>query len=217
MNNGTNFESNGYKYFIDRFGVITQIDPEPFKYDDKYVSTYDSEAYRRQSEILQALRLGFVLASHGRPITSILDVGYGNGAFMLFAKQAIPYVTSYDITGIEVEGCRVVSEFEPATVITFWDSLEHFHDISFLSSLEAETICISLPYCHYYALGQKWFDNDYHHRKPNEHIRHFTPDSLESTMRHHGWVKVAISHHEDIVRKSKGAVPNILSMAFKKR
>lgn len=219
------FESHGRQYEIDELGVINQIDAEPFVYDAKYVSTYDTEAYRRQSDILQALRLGFVIAAHGKTPQKLLDWGYGNGAFMKFASQQIRNVYGYDVTGIQVEGCTVFDNQmitrDDYDVITFWDALEHIPDLDFLSTLwRTKTIVISLPYCHLFALGQKWFDEKYKHRKPDEHLHHFTPTSLANLMEKYGWVKVASSTHEDIVRVSTYGegiykLPNIITMAFK--
>jgi hypothetical protein len=211
------FTSHGRHYEIDRFGVIVQTDPRPYTYDAAYSSTYDTEAYRRESEKLQALRLGFVIGACGGVPDSLLDVGYGNGAFMLFAKQVIPDVMGSDITGVDVPGCKIVDGMPPADAITFWDVLEHFPNVDFLADLPHEVLCVSLPYCHFHTEGPEWFAEKYKHRKPDEHIRHFDDQSLVSMMRHYGWQVTAISSHEDIVRKSTHGLQNILTMAFKRR
>src|SRR6186713_1756966 len=190
-------ESHGRKYEVDQFGVVVQTDHRPFVYDPKYSSKYDTPDYVRQSEILMALRLGFTLAAHGRPINSIMDAGYGNGAFMKFAKQTIQYVYGHDVTGVMVEGCFVLPEFVKADVLSMWDVLEHFPSIEFVRLLPYETIVVSLPYCHLVTHGKEWFDNNYIHRKPDEHIRHFTPHSLILTMDSLGWRCVANSNQED--------------------
>lgn len=213
------FRSHGFSYETDENGVICQVHPLPFKYDAAYSGIYDTEAYCRGNETLQALRLGFVLAAYGKPVQSLLDMGYGNGAFMRFALQSIKWVGGYDITGVPVPlGCYVVEDFmkTPANVITFWDCLEHIHDISFLRWLPQQTLIVSLPYCHINTEGQEWFDTKYKHRKPNEHVRHFDERSLVRTMASYGWGAVANSGHEDIVRKSEHGLQNILTMAFKR-
>lgn len=210
------FESHGYKYAVDDFGVINQLDPKPFVYDDKYVSTYDTEEYRKGNELLQAMRLAFVIGAHGSVPQSIQDNGYGNGAFMLYARKMVPNVYGLDVTGVKVEGCEIVSGNTLADVYTFWDCLEHIEDLSFLRKIKCNTICISLPWCHLSTKGKEWFDNCYKHRKPNEHLRHFTPRSLNFMMECYGWTSIATSHHEDIVRVSAHGLPNILSMAFKR-
>lgn len=211
-----NFTAKGRKYSIDKFGVITQLDHHPFVYDPQYSAIYDKPEYKQGSDLLQALRLGFVLGSHGKPIRSLLDAGYGNAAFINFAKQIIPYVYGHDITGVPLDGAYLMPEFVKADCYTFFDVLEHFPDCSFLKDLPAETIVVSLPYCHYHTEGLSWFENEYHHRKPDEHIRHFNPWSLTAFMKSYGWTAVAESDHENIIRKGKNGLQNILSMAFKR-
>lgn len=210
------FKSHGHQYEVDRFGVIVQQDHRPFVYDAAYSSTYDTETYRRGEETLQALRYGFVCAAHGRQIGSILDIGYGNGAFMKFCKRHIQHVWGHDITGVEVDNFYTLPHIVKADVITFWDVLEHFPDVDFVRDLPCETLVVSLPWCHFITEGLEWFDAKYPHRKPNEHIRHFNPVSLSAMMAHYGWQEIARSNHEDIIRASKHGKENILSMAFKR-
>lgn len=210
------FTSHERQYEVDQFGVINQLDAKPFRYDAKYASTYDKPEYTQQSEILQALRLGFATAAHGRPIKTLLDYGYGNGAFMKFAKQCVPNVYGYDLTGVGVDGCYIMPEIVNADVITFWDALEHIPDLSFVKQLPFETVVVSLPCCHFHTEGREWFDSNYKHRKPDEHLHHFNRLSLANLMAHYGWKAVACSGHEDIVRKSLHGLQNILSMAFKR-
>ena len=211
------FESHGRKYEIDRFGVIVQTDHRPFTYDPDYSAIYDKPEYTRQSELLQAMRLGFVCAAHGKPVKTLTDCGYGNGAFMKFAKQCIPYVYGVDVTGVIVEDCYILPELVKSDVLCFWDCLEHIPDLSFLADLPHETIVVSLPYCHFITEGKEWFDLKYKHRKPDEHIRHFNEHSLPLLMASYGWKEVARSGHEDVVRQSAHGLQNILSMAFKRK
>lgn len=219
------FEVGGILYDKDDFGVLKQVDPKPYVYDAKYSSTYDTESYRKGSEVLQGMRYGFMNGAHGENlVTSVLDCGYGNGAFMLFCRQHIKDVRGYDVTGVDVHNCQKVDSLNgKVDTITFWDCLEHFNDISFLSELECKTICVSLPYCHFNNICRTssfeqaiiWF-TQWKHRKPDEHIRHFNRQSLAKTMFYFGWKEVAYSHHEDIIRRPADLGPNILTMAFKK-
>lgn len=211
------FTARGRQYATDQFGVVNQLDHRPFIYDDKYCSTYDTEAYKRQSELLQALRLGFVTAAHGREVNTLLDCGYGNGAFMTFAKQHVPYVYGVDVTGINVPNCYIMPEFVKADVTTFFDAFEHIPDLSFIKELHTETVVISLPWCHLLTEGVEWFETKYKHFKPDEHLHHFNEHSLAALMSHYGWQSIALSSHEDIVRKSAHGLKNILSMAFKRK
>lgn len=201
-------------YEIDDFGVVTQMDHRPFKYDQDYAAIYDSKKYTISNDLLQALRFGFVIGAHGRMPGSLMDVGYGNGAFLKFASKKIPYTMGHDVTGVALNGSYKMPEMVKADVYTFWDVLEHFPSCNFLHDLQCDTICISLPFCHFHTQGLKWMET-WHHLKPDEHIRHFNPSSLKFFMASYGWRDVARSWHEDIVRVGKDN-PNILSMAFKR-
>lgn len=207
------FKSHGREYGICEHGVIHQLDAKPYEYTPQYIATYNTESYTKDNDRLQALRLGFVIGAHGAIPESILDVGYGNGAF-LKAADIIPRRFGKDVTGYNVEGVHLVDEYVPVSVVTFHDCLEHIADITFVKDLQCETIVVSLPYCHDYG---DWFNDKYKHRKPDEHIHHFNPASLRNFMYAMGWITVAISTHEDIVRKSPGDWKNILSMAFKRK
>lgn len=210
------FVARGRKYEIDRNGVIVQTDHRPFEYDPNYSAIYDKPEYKQGSDLLQAMRLGFAQGAHGKPIRSLLDMGYGNGAFINFAKKHIPYVYGYDITGVPLDGAYVMPELIKADCYTAWDVIEHFPDCSFLKDLPCDTLCVSLPFCHFHTEGFDWFENKYHHLKPDEHIRHFNSWSLQAFMRQYGWEAVTESAHEDIIRKGQNGLQNILSMAFKK-
>jgi hypothetical protein len=207
---------NGAEYTIDQYGVITQTDHRPYKYDANYSAIYDTAAYTKGNDILMALRLGFALGVHGRPIRSIMDVGYGNAAFINAVKGHIPFVYGHDVTGVPLDGAYLLPEFIKADVYCFHDVLEHFPDCEFLRTLPTETICLSLPYCHYHTEGKQWMEENYIHLKPDEHIRHFNEWSLRAFMQSYGWRMVAVSDHEDIVRKSKHGLKNILSAGFKR-
>src|SRR6516225_10745703 len=136
----------GRNYSVDEFGVVTQMDHKPYVYDPDYSAIYDREEYKIQSDLLQAMRLGFVCAAHGGKVRTLMDVGYGNGAFIMYAKKYLQHVYGFDVTGVDLPGVYIMPEFIKADIYCFWDVLEHFADCSFLRNLPCETICISLPY-----------------------------------------------------------------------
>lgn len=205
------FKSHGYLYTVDNFG-IHQATIEPFVYDANYCATYDTDSYKRGSETLQALRLGFVIGSHGSVPKCIADIGYGNGAFLMRCKDFIPKLYGKDISGVTLQFVETVWHYPKCDVVTFWDCIEHIEDWSFLYDIPCETICISLPWCHFDSI--EWFDN-WKHRKPNEHLHHFDPVTLSAKMGLYGWKPVAQSNHEDLIRQGDKR-GNILSMAFKR-
>lgn len=223
------FISNGNHYHVDPAGAIHQSDAVPFVYDEKYVSVYDTPKYKKQSRRLQSIRVAFVKASHGSRVESLLDYGYGNGDFLKIAAKRFELVRGFDITGIEVEGIQTSTILDSdVDVITFWDSLEHVADLTFLKDLQCQTVVISLPFCHFHDRGKEWFDTNYRHRKPNEHLHHFDEKSLSATMKIYGWRAVATSvrgfsggikrfaSEEDIIRTNGKDIENILTMGFKR-
>lgn len=210
------FKVGEYEYHISEDGVIHQTDPKPYIYDKNYSATYDTEPYRRASDLLQALRLSFANTCHGRPIRSLIDIGFGNGAFIKFAKETVESVTGMDVTGVLVpDGCFKTERLFPVDCVTFFDVLEHIHDPFFVRHIPAETVIISLPYCHFHSKGLAWFDS-WHHKKPNEHVHHYDLNSLTRFMYESGWQRVAWSSDEDRIRKPRDDRQNILTAGFKR-
>lgn len=207
--------SHGIQYRCDRYG-IHQVNPQPFTYDAKYVAIYDTPAYKQGEAQLMEIRTGFVRAAFGSWPESLQDNGCGNGAFLKKAMKVIDHVWGKDVTGHVIEGCNLTTFDQPADVYTFWDVLEHIEDLSFLRGLDCKMIAVSLPYCHELP-GTDWFDNQYKHRKPNEHVHHFNPETLRNTMELYGWHEVLASNGEDMVRKSTHGRQNIHTAAFKRK
>lgn len=233
-------EKDGSKtqYAIDHNGVIKQLYPKPFVYDSKYVGIYDTPDYKRKSTTLQRLRLAFTEAMYDGEIGSLLDVGYGNGAFLSHVRSNsdIQNLYGFDISGVPVpagclkaESIPMPGDVKGVDVITFWDCLEHFADLSFVKDIDANMIVLSLPCSKFHDLNYwpansidgaaiSWFKN-WHHRKPNEHLHHFDKTSLRATMAMYGWKMLWTTSMEDMIRKSREQLrgPNILTAAFKRK
>lgn len=221
-----------YKSSIE--GVIKQINVKPFEYDSEYLDHYSGDSlFEKNSLILHSLRLQFIINSLSRIPQSILDIGCGNGKFLELALKAIPECSGYDIIDIPFKQ-NIQKETKLLTgkyydVISFWDSLEHFENIDFVEALNCRIIVISLPWCHYNNISfkhgteaaNKWFKDEFFHRKPDEHIWHFDEFSLETFFARRGFKKIlGPINFEDIIRKriypSYPNLPNILSMSFRK-
>ncbi len=210
------FESGGRKYSIDKFGVIHQEDAKPFVYDASYAAVYDTPDYQKKSVVLSVLRLGWVLQSFGLKSRclpqSLVDVGYGNGAFLKEASRVIPRTGGVDVCHTPPpDGSEWVLSPNGFDVATFWDSLEHHPDLGFLKTLQCRMLILSVPWCP--EAPGPLFD-EWKHRKPDEHLHHFNRLSLKRFMGSMGWSEWDISRHEDLVRTPWGPYPNILSMGF---
>lgn len=202
-------------YSIDKNGVIYQINKKIFKYDVEYASNYDKHG--ELNNYMSYLRYAYLVGAINKVPSSILDVGYGNGAFLNICKKTISNCYGYDISNYSIpEGCIYVDSMnsQKYDVITFFDSLEHFEDIHFLNTLKCNYVCISLPECHY--LSDKWFEN-WKHRKPDEHLWHFSKIALKTFMESQNYELVSMSNIEDIIRRPSSEYSNILSGVFKNK
>lgn len=209
------FEIDGVRYSSDRHGVIHQ-DPgpscAPYVYDRAYVeSRYDS--LPDHGRAMSLLRAGFLLGAIGYPQT-VCDVGYGNGDFLAVMRLFGAQCFGYDVSGYPVpDGCKAVlatAVREAFELVTFFDSLEHCRDISFVAKLRARHVCISVPWRPSLDEFAAW-----KHRRPGEHLHHFDYDSLRGFMAAAGYRMLRACSIEDCIRSVGGAArPNILTAVF---
>jgi len=195
-------------------GVIYQVERKPFDYTGAYNNYY--KEIQDSTRYTSYLRLGYIVGSIGYIPKSILDVGYGTGAFLQACETEVKERYGHDISGWEVpSGCKFVDNIleNHYDVITFFDSLEHMNDIEFVKDLNCNYICISVPDCHYF--DDKWFDN-WKHKKPDEHLWHFNKDSLKVFMNRMGYSVVNMCNLEDVTRINNQDYTNILTGIFKK-
>jgi hypothetical protein len=180
------------------------------QYDHAYVARYEKYPERELSEIRAALFRRFFPEAE-----AVCDIGYGTGAFLRAVKDRSPWVDcfGYDVSPYPAPSfVRVEPNWQKKRwpVLTFFDSLEHFEQ---LPKFKAEGVIVSVPWYHP-ALGAKWFYG-WKHRRPGEHLWHFTPETLANVMAINGLRPVFIGSPEDAVRKNDGDWPNILTMVFK--
>lgn len=198
-------------------GIVYQVNREPFDYGGDYVN----DRYGPVGIAIRFtthLRLGLIIGSIGHIPESLLDVGYGNGGFLHTAKEIVPNLYGYDI--VKTQGlCPSIEVVEDMTsrhyeVITFFDSLEHIPDIEFMKDLDCDYVVISLPWYHE-DFGDYWFET-WKHRKPDEHLWHFSDKSLVKFMTRMGYDTVSITNTEDTTRNNYEPYENILTGVFKK-
>jgi len=197
-------------------GVIKQKNIKHKKlYNEDYI-TNSYNSYGENVKRMSYLRLGYIIGSIGNIPESILDVGYGNGSFLEVCNRTIKNCYGNDISNYKLpNNVKFIENIENDffEVITFFDSLEHFEDISFIKNLKCKYIIISLPWCHNFS--DDWFIN-WKHRREDEHIYHFNDTALINFMKENGYKCLNISSFEDILRTPVDEHKNILSGVFEK-
>jgi 2-polyprenyl-3-methyl-5-hydroxy-6-metoxy-1,4-benzoquinol methylase len=197
-------------------GVIEQITKIKFNYNKDYINN----SYNTYGELGMRMahqRLGYLIGSLGFIPESLLDVGYGNGDFLKVASSIIPLTYGNDISTYPIPENSIFID-DPynisVDVVTFFDVLEHFHDIYDIKLLNTKYILISVPNCHYFS--DNWFDN-WKHRRPEQHFWHFNEESLINFMDEIGYDVINTTNIEDTIRDNKMDYDNILTGVFKKR
>jgi hypothetical protein len=195
------------QYTTDKFGVVHQVNPEPFEYTQDYQNKY--KAY--PEDAMSHLRLGFIVGSIGKIPESLVDVGPGSGAFANTAAKIIPSVKVSDAILREDINLPFTTApfYEPVEVLTMFDVIEHIEDLEFVSYIKAKWLVLSVP-C---FPGEDKFEN-WKHRRPHEHIHHFTEESLKLFMADKGWRCYGVTNIEDIIRVSDENTPNIITACF---
>lgn len=204
-------------------GIIKQRDAVvEMNYDEEYTQIrYDALPKEIQLS-MSHLRLGNLLgAMKGRVPESLLEIGYGNGAFLNAASNIIPNVAGYDIPPAYPLDNSKIKQVDDTykdnyQVVCFFDSLEHFENIYEISNLKTEYIYISLPWCPFNRTGNVAQFMNWKHRRYGEHLWHFDDKSLTNFMKEIGFKKLQTSNIEDTIRKNPAMSPNILTGFFGK-
>lgn len=203
-------------YREDEHGVVHQVQVEKFDYTPEYVKAV-TEVIPDKGRGTAVLRMS-ILAEMVPAGSKILDVGYGNGVFLDVCKGAGFETCGFDISGFPINHRLLPSMVavlqEKFDVVTFFDSLEHIPDLSFLKVLQTEFVVVSVPWYHP-EKGFKWFKS-WKHRKPNEHLHHFSNLSIVPFFKSMGYKTIYLDNCEDVLRRSVDGSENILTGVFKK-
>ena len=198
-------------------GVIKQIIVNKIDYNHDYSNKYNG--YGEKGNYLSYLRLGVLLGVLQKTPARLVDVGYGNGDFLKACTGTVRELFGCDLSEYPVpEGSKKIalSDISNVDVTCFFDSLEHFDDITVVKNIDTKYIFISVPWCHNPSV--EWFKNWYH-RRENEHLYHFNDVSIVKFFDECGYDCIYKGCFEDIIRKNASVAPlsNILSCVFCKR
>lgn len=206
-------------YHLTEHGVLvqTRLFVGPTVYDQKYVQDrYDKYV---TCEIISILRMRNIVAATGlRAGNALLDVGYGNGALLVAARHEGFTCSGYDISGYLLpDGIPAGHWRDKVDIVTFFDSFEHMgqpQQREILQTVKANYLVFSVPWFHQ-ELGDKWFAN-WKHRRPDEHLSHFSPSGLCKMLAAYGFALVSLNNCEDRIRKPVDHLPNILTAVFRR-
>jgi SAM-dependent methyltransferase len=165
-------------------------------YDADYAHQYDNRPHQEMSR----LRWDFIQQHLDLPPGSrVLDIGYGNGAFLKHARRAGMEIYGIDLHG-EDFGIPEVSYSTPVEydLVCFFDSIEHFPHFDEILGLDTRHVVASVPDPPVLLLSQP---RSWRHYKPGEHLHYFSRDSLDLLI--HRWglrYKIANGHPEDAIR-----------------
>lgn len=208
-------------YLLDH-GVFRQRDLTPrVKYDAGYLQKYKDIADKvvALSEKRAEVLTGFTGKPGGR---QLLDFGCGTGAFVEAAANCGWHSCGYDVAMQSGVAYSVPVLDEPSIfscggweVVTFFDSLEHLPDpADTIRRLNPLWLMVSVPHCHYPNFPN-WF-MPWKHRRPGEHLWHFTRVGLDTLMHQCGYQCVAHTYFEDEFRpRYDPALNNILTGIYR--
>ena len=157
-----------------------------FKYDLKYWN----KMLRQNSKTAQRInkiRWNLVVTL---PVKRILDYGSGPGFFAAFAPEGYK-VDTYDINNYPQTGIK----HRKYDLITFWDVLEHFHDLSKafkdMRRLKAKYIAITVPVVRPGLELKTW-----KHYKPGEHFHYLSKKEWDEVFKFYGFKKLRGGFYE---------------------
>jgi hypothetical protein len=166
------------------------------RYDARYAHQYDSLPVREMSDV----RWDFIQSHLALPAgRRILDVGYGNGAFLKRAREAGMCIHGIDVHsedfGIPNVDFDTKLEFDLAC---FFDSIEHFPVFDPIFKLKAKVAIVSIPNTPVSLLASP---KTWRHFKPGEHLHYFSRTSLDKLMLRWGFThKLTEGFPEDQLR-----------------
>jgi len=192
---------------------------------DRYATTEAMSDLRRRVlegvlHLHETLPIGRVAPSRGR----LLDVGFGNGAFIRRARECGWDAWGYDVNPTEYDGVRraklpvdrVLPPEERYRVICFFDTLEHFQNLEWCPKLAQNTdwIMLSVP-----RVPDRFPVTEWKHRRVGEHHFHFrTPDTFETLFSSNGVEATAVYYDnpEDQIRGSlPDGQPNVMTVVLR--
>lgn len=167
--------------------------PQPAELGPYYAAKYYGNRHGSSLDYCNRRRLRFVAASGagGGAGKRLLDIGCGDGSFLLAAREAGWQVTGTELNpeparaaGLDVlTGVEQIAEDGSFDCITMWHTLEHMRDIRFMLAQVARllkrdgTVIIAVP--DWGGLQARLFRQRWLHLDVPRHLYHFDSRSLQ--------------------------------------
>jgi len=206
-------------YSIDSNEVVHQIDKNEFIYDEQYIKDRYVK-YGDTCRTMGILRLSYLLGSIVLKPKKILDVGYGNGAFLDICSDYGLITYGYDISNFKINSKHIILKYDEVfnyeyDVVCMFDSMEHMENPEkFLEGLRTKYVFVSVPN-YKPELGDEWFFY-WKHRRENEHLHHYSERSLTKFFKSYNYDLIDLSNVEDIIRQDQQNIPNITTAIFRR-
>ena len=160
-----------------KFGIgYYPVEDQP--YDEAYWQKY---LVMENTEIGKTLNNARVELVQAYKMDEILDIGIGSGAFV----KALDYAYGFDINPCAIAWLKEAGKYKdpyPLDSMSFWDSLEHIHNPSYLLSYIKKYAFISCP-----VYEDKEHILRSKHFRPDEHCWYWTKKGLERFMSNFGF------------------------------
>lgn len=169
---------------------VTQV------YNASYAHQYDTLPHQELSSIRWNFLQDLLCLPKG---SKILDIGYGNGSFLRYARQQGMEIYGIDLhnENFDIPNIQFNTNIE-FDLVCFFDSLEHFDEFSKPLSLKTKNVILSIPDTISFILQTPTI---WRHYKPGEHLHYFSRKSLDLIMNRWGLTyKISQDHPEDILR-----------------
>ena len=188
---------------------LGHTDPHPADLNRYYGRHYYGRRHGITSKLCERRRLRFIEYTAGRTNKKrLLDIGCGDGSFLLGAREAGWKVTGTELNprparsfGLDVRHTlEHIGPTERFDCITMWHSLEHMRDIkSTLFSIAGllapqGRLIIAVP--NNGSLQAKLFGPRWLHLDVPRHLYHFDPGSLRFSLEKAGFRICRALHHE---------------------
>lgn len=184
---------NGYKYEVNSYGMLKQLNPKKFDYSKAYL---DKQSTTRN---MSWLRIGYLLGVVSFDYltkATVLELGPGSGMFFDTLKPHVANIEGHDVAKSEYS--TVSLEYIQSNkwdLLCAFDVLEHFEEIDDLWKIDFEYGYFSMPCPPANGI------NNWRHLKPNEHIWHIPSESFKKWANDHKYEVLLNGQPEDLIRR----------------